>query len=185
MAGFHWTIALLHGSSTWVLSSRTLTQFASWHYCCATWISHNHIQHHPDGTWEYPSPISVLDECNLQSILTSYTKRWNTQTRTHRRQNKGRKKKTLIRQEKNLATNTTATVIQSIIPWSREKEKVKLTIEIITYYVYSIQLNFWLVYSLVFWRSTKCVPCTTPWIHYCFISFFFSFQRNSMKWKLE
>jgi hypothetical protein len=59
---------LLYSSETWVLSRYLLDCLEHFHARCAYNMAHRHIQHLPNGTWEYPPMSEVLDSCGLSTI---------------------------------------------------------------------------------------------------------------------
>ena len=69
---------LLHGSSSWVISTRSQRRLDSFHHRCARYMAHRHIQQRPDDSWDTPNSVGVLDQCGLSSIGTYIAKRKTT-----------------------------------------------------------------------------------------------------------
>ena len=81
MGRFYRTIiqqTLLFGSSTWVLSQRSLQRLERFHARCARAMAHRPIQHRPNGSWITPPTAEVLEACHLQPLSVYIDRRRHT-----------------------------------------------------------------------------------------------------------
>ena len=78
MGRFYLTIVqavLLYSSESWVISRRLQRRLDTFHHRCARHMAHQHIRQRPDGTWQHPSSIEVLNTCGLFPISTYVDRR--------------------------------------------------------------------------------------------------------------